>query len=779
MALAKHKFIFSALLVFLWVNCASASDEYIQTNRIGVLAFRGAEKAHKRWDAIAEYLSRQIEGHQFQIQTYDLEGMDQAVANQEIDFVLTNPGNYVRLETLFRATRITTLSNIYHGKSYTIYGAVIISRTDRDDIKNLQDLRGHSFMAVSERAFGGFQMAWYELSLKGIDPFRDFSGIKFSGFPQDQIVMAVVNGEVDAGTVRAETLERMIDEKKINRDDIHILNLRYTNEYPFRHSTRLYPEWAFAKLKHADESVAQQVAISLLTQQSDSITSKTSNINGWTIPLDYSRVHDTFRHLKIGPYTRRGEIDLTGVWKKYDRWIILALFILILLTVTIIYISRINRRLSLSRLALEKEIEERKQAEEELARHGDMLEETVSQRTLELQSVNLELEKDIQARKQVEETLRSSELTLRKLYEITSATHLDFDQKIKALLVFGTDFLHIPHALFLKREQEEFIIMQDVHANTSSESEYTTEDEPFCYGSVITVHDVNYGALCFIGTKSLSPPFTLADQDILQLMALWTGGEIERKEAEEKALQHQNELAHVSRLGTMGEMASGLAHELNQPLTAIANYTRGCIRRLQGKHPDMPSIITAINHSANEAERAAKIIKRLRDFVSKGDISKEPVNINDIIQMAVDISAADIKHYDIELKLDMAPQPPLLLADHIQLEQVVLNLLRNSIESIQNIPNSRVIRLSSEVREDKIIVSVSDNGQGVDADSSDSLFHPFFTTKTEGMGMGLSISRSIIEAHGGQLNYISEGSAGFCQFQFMMPTNSGDTISRS
>lgn len=769
--------LLASLLLCQGLPAAKAQERNIKitTSKIGVLAFRGAEKAHQRWDAIANYLSQEITDHKFEIQAYNHEELDKAVSEKKVDFILTNPSSYVRLETQYGVTRITTLSNSYKGKSYTIFGAVIFTHAKNTNISSLEDLRGHSFMAVNKEAFGGFQMAWYELSLIGINPFTDFSQLTFKGFPHDLTVTAVLNGEADAGTVRAETLQKMIDEKKISLDNIRILNPRYVNDYPFIHSTRLYPEWAFAKLNHADESLAQKVAVALLTQRSGSIASIASNINGWTIPLDYSRVHETFRKLKIEPYENLGEVTLANVWEIYGHWIALTLFALGLLIVTTIYVSRINHRLSLSGYALEREIEERKQAEQKLARHSDLLEETVSLRTNELRIVNLELEQDIQARKQVEETLRSSDLALRRLYEITSATDTNFEQKITSLLSFGIEYLHLPAASFLKKEQQNFYPLQQIPGNHPL-FECSRDCTAFCYGIPVLTHESVHGALCFLGDNPTGLAFTSVDQDILQLMAQWIGGEIERKEAEEKALQHQNELAHVSRLGTMGEMASGLAHELNQPLTAIANYTRGCIRRLQGKDPDISEIVKAIDHSASEAERAAKIIKRLRDFVSKGEPSKEPVDINDIIHMVTEITAADINRYQIGLNLHLAHRPSVIKADHIQLEQVVLNLLRNSMESLQQQAGDRSIDITTTEDNGNITVSVSDNGPGVQPDSLDRLFHPFYTTKKHGMGLGLSISRSIIEAHGGQLKMIEKQENNGCTFRFMIPVDTSDNI---
>ena len=323
-------------------STAVNTDVEAKTIRIGVLAFRGAGKAHQRWDHIADYLSSKIENHHFKIDTFDLKGLDKAVKDQRIDFVLTNPGNYVRLESLFGATRITTLSNKHKDKDYTIYGAVILTRADNKKIRQLKDLTGHSFMAVSKNAFGGFQMAWYELHQQGIDPFRDFSRIEFNGFPQDKIVMAVLNGEIDAGTVRAETFARMIDERRISADDFYILNRKQDDNYPFAHSTRLYPEWAFARLNHTDESLAQQVAIALLTFRGSYIDTNNPGNTHWTIPLDYSRVHETFRVLKIGPYANTGKITLTGIWQQYNIWIISGLVILLMIMLLTFLLIRIN-----------------------------------------------------------------------------------------------------------------------------------------------------------------------------------------------------------------------------------------------------------------------------------------------------------------------------------------------------------------------------------------------------------------------------------------------------
>ena len=186
----------------LWSVTAGAADTELT---LGVLAFRGESAALQRWSATADYLSRSLEGYRFTLLPLTLDGMRDAVADDRLDFVLTNTGNYVVLEDAYGIARLATLKATDGGRAYTQFGAVIFCRRERDDLNSLRDLAGHSMMAVSINAFGGFQMAWRELLAAGVDPLTDLSALDFSGFPQDAIVRAVLAGEVDAGTVRTGT----------------------------------------------------------------------------------------------------------------------------------------------------------------------------------------------------------------------------------------------------------------------------------------------------------------------------------------------------------------------------------------------------------------------------------------------------------------------------------------------------------------------------------------------------------------------------------------------
>ncbi len=227
----------------------------------------------------------------------------------------------------------------------------------------------------------------------------------------------------------------------------------------------------------------------------------------------------------------------------------------------------------------------------------------------------------------------------------------------------------------------------------------------------------------------------------------------ELRQAEEQVRRHQAELAHVSRLQTMGEMASGLAHELNQPLSAIMNYARGCIRRLDSGDVSREDLVSVLSLAAEEASRAAEILKRLRQFVRKGEQRTVKADINQLTHDALALASADLRQHKIELQVDPAPSLPQISVDPIRIEQVILNLVRNAIEAMEAVPpEERRLVIRTQALDDKSVeVDVSDRGTGMTAKAMDQVFAPFFTTKPEGMGIGLSISRSIVEAHGGRL----------------------------
>lgn len=243
-----------------------------------------------------------------------------------------------------------------------------------------------------------------------------------------------------------------------------------------------------------------------------------------------------------------------------------------------------------------------------------------------------------------------------------------------------------------------------------------------------------------------------------------------RKQAEEEARQHQAELAHVTRLATLGEMASAMAHEINQPLAAIVNYTRGCMHRLRSGTTDHGQILAAMEQVAVQAERAGKVLHWVRDFVSKREPQWTALSVNDIVRDVIGLAEMEARDKQVVIRLALDDRLPLVAADRIQIEQVLLNLLLNSIEALEGCSGERLVVIQTEGNGDEEIgVAVTDNGKGISAEHCDRLFDAFFTTKPKGMGMGLSISRTIIEAHGGRLWATPNAERG-ATFRFTLPT---------
>ncbi|MES2370101.1 MAG: ATP-binding protein [Pseudomonadota bacterium] len=226
-----------------------------------------------------------------------------------------------------------------------------------------------------------------------------------------------------------------------------------------------------------------------------------------------------------------------------------------------------------------------------------------------------------------------------------------------------------------------------------------------------------------------------------------------RKHAEEEIRLHYRELAHASRVNTMGEMASGLAHELNQPLAAIANYAHGCLRRIHSGAGTIDDLTRALEQMCNQADRAADIIRSLRRLVNKEDSPPhQPQDLQGIVREAMLIAGPEANMHQVDIRLKLMPNMPKVLGHAIQIEQVILNLIRNAVEAMSNMPPMlRRLELRISPEDDMVVVEVRDSGLGLPRETLVHIFDPFFTTKATGMGMGLPICRSIVEAHGGTL----------------------------
>jgi len=226
----------------------------------------------------------------------------------------------------------------------------------------------------------------------------------------------------------------------------------------------------------------------------------------------------------------------------------------------------------------------------------------------------------------------------------------------------------------------------------------------------------------------------------------------ERERAEERLRQAQADLARISRVTTMGELTAALAHEVNQPLAAAVTNASACVRWLAREVPNLEEARAAAARTVKDGERAAEIISRIRRLFKKGTPQRELVDVNEVIREMIALLRSEATRHSISVGMDLSADLPQIMGDRVQLQQVLMNLIMNSIDAMKDVEGARELVIKSQAEEnEQVLVSVSDTGVGLPPQQTNQIFNAFFTTKPDGTGMGLSISRSIVESHGGRL----------------------------
>jgi len=454
------------------------------------------------------------------------------------------------------------------------------------------------------------------------------------------------------------------------------------------------------------------------------------------------------------------------------------------------YIARTNRKLKHTQSVLRDEISERKSSQQALAIYRNSLEEQVAERTEDLKQTNQALEK--------------SRIALRELVRITSAPDLSHDDKLARLLDTGREYFDLPVAVLASTQVEDHRICR-ISGNARlatgrsvpiSEScvarllEYKGEplDIPdlekdqgaSCgcqqkgwktyLGAAVMVDGKIHCSLEFAGTIARNQEYSKWDHELLKVMAQWIGDEVELQMAHESQQRHQAEFARVSRMSAIGEMAASLAHELNQPLTGAINYCSACLRMLKEGNADREKLTQGMKNAVEGATMAANIIRRIRLFVQKSDAQHSALDLNSAVMNVSTLVKHEASRRKVNIELDLQEQLPMVEGDMIQLEQVVLNFIRNSLDAMDAVrPDLRHLRISTrKINGEKVMLRTTDSGEGIAADALPKIFDAFYTTKSDGMGIGLSISRSIIESHQGMIKARSLPDGG-AEFVFELP----------
>ncbi|THF63349.1 sensor histidine kinase [Pseudothauera rhizosphaerae] len=331
------------------------------TVRIGVLAFLGAETAVESWQPVLAHLQARLPEHRFELVPLDHHGMLASAERGELEFIITNPGYYVELEAELGASRILTLA-FSEGRPDRAIGSAVVVPKEMADISRLEDLRGKRVALVSREAFGGFRVLWRELDGAGIDPEGAFRSWVEVGFPMHGVFDAVLDGRADFGIVRACLLESMPEYAA----RLRVVAPRNEPDFPCATTSRLYPDWPIATLRHTSASLAKSVAVALLSMP------PAANGLSWSVPADYQSVHELFRELQIGPYAYLRAPTLMALAERYWPWVALLMTAVagwVIYTVRVEHLVHVRTQALTAALDERRAIEARMRANQEQVDH--------------------------------------------------------------------------------------------------------------------------------------------------------------------------------------------------------------------------------------------------------------------------------------------------------------------------------------------------------------------------------------------------------------------------
>ncbi|MDB5353261.1 MAG: sensor signal transduction histidine kinase [Planctomycetota bacterium] len=328
--------------------------------KIGILADEDAGEVLRLWTPTARYLEAELPGNTFVIIPLTADSIEDAAERGEVDFVLSDPAQYIKLEIRQGARHLLTLNRLDRGVASNRMGAVIVCRADRTGIQKLSDLRGKRFVAVERTSFGGWIMAWHELYRRGINPARDFAELRFAG-SQEAVIRSLLDGTADGGTIRSDLLG------PVDATRLRVLEPRADiADYPLPSTTPLAPEWPLTALKATPEDLSRKVVIALLKLPPDDPAVIAAHSSGWTTPMIYSSVRQMLRDLRLPPYQHDEHVNLTDAVREYRVWLYGAAAIMLALIAATILAFSINSSHAKLRVTLESELAEREKAERAL-----------------------------------------------------------------------------------------------------------------------------------------------------------------------------------------------------------------------------------------------------------------------------------------------------------------------------------------------------------------------------------------------------------------------------
>jgi len=697
--------------------------------RIGVLAKRGRDRCMEKWGATAQYLSRNVPGYSFSIVPLTFDAAHAAVEHAEVDFIITNPMLYVEFELLHGAQRLATLKNTGSKGTTSVFGGVVFYKANRNGIKQLTDLKGKIFAAVSQNSLGSWVATWREMKKKGIDPLRDFSKVEFLG-THDAVVHAVLDGKADAGGVRTDTLERMAQEGKIRLEDVTVIHEHAGPEVPlpFMHSTRFYPEWPFAKLADTPGKLAEQVAVALLNMPAESEAARAARCAGWTVPLNYQPVHECLKELHIGPYKDYGKTTLAGVLRQYWPWLLGMAVSVLTIGFVAIRASRLNFMLQQAAAGRKEELAARTMAEDALRKSEEMF------RAISASAHDAIIMMDNEG----------------KVSFWNEAAESMFGRPGKEVL--GTDL----HALLAPQRYHE--------AFAKGFAGFRTTGRGAALGKTLELAGLKRDGTEFPVELSVAP---------VRLKNQWHAVGIirdiaERKWAEqalEEAARRANRLALEAEAANAAksQFLANMSHEIRTPMNGVIGMTELLL----------DTELTPEQHEYAETVRDSgdallTVINDILDFskmeAAKMDLETVDFDLRTTLENMSDLVALKAQQKGLEFICMIDPDVPTRLkGDPGRLRQVLTNLVGNAIKFTSAGEVAIHVTLDEDRDAETVLrFAVTDTGVGIPPDRIEALFEPFTqldastTRRYGGTGLGLTISRRLCEMMGGSMGAESE-----------------------
>jgi PAS domain S-box-containing protein len=735
------RLVYIVVVVLLHSGLVWSHPDPTPAIRIGVLSSRGYEHCLRQWQPTADYLSRSISQYRFEIVPLDDQDVVPMVRDSCIDFILANPFFYVDLESRFNVNRILTLLGRHTRNFSSRYAAVIFCRANRNDLENLTDLKGKSFMAVRCSSFGGWMMSWREFLSRRIDPYEDFSSLTFGG-THDAVVYAVLNGLVDAGTVRGDILTHMQGEGKIDLSSFKILqNHAHCDTCPpFIHSTRSYPEWPLAKIQHVPESLARQVAVALMRVNPDDPAALAADIGGWTVPSSYQPVHRCLKRLGVGPYKDFGHITGTQLVHQYGYWIFISLFLFLILITVTLFLIQLNRKLHHSQRQVRKELQEREIA--------------------------------VQARQESEERYKKlSSLTFEGIVFHKEGVLLDCNDSFLNLFGYDREELagkNIIPQLFHPSVLE--LIRKNVKSHYARPYEaLAIRKDGSTFPVELEAKNVQYGEGWFR---------VAAVRDITERRSV-------RKALEQantrlrQAIERANQMTEAAEKANRAksEFLANMSHEIRTPMNGVIGMTSLLLEEsLSSSQRDYVETIRS------SGDNLLAIINDILDYSKiesgKLELESQPTNVRETLEDVMAMVSAKVLEKNIELMVDVDEAVPwLIFSDVIRLRQILINLVGNAVKftpegevliSVRTVPCPTPDCIFLEV-------SVRDTGIGIPNDRLERLFRPFSqadsstTRQYGGSGLGLIISKKLVEMMNGHIWVESDPGYG-SRFHFTLQT---------